>query len=62
MSPCVATIVRMYIGMRQKLDRKNASQTRGLAKGGSEVKPRRQEIFYWIHDKQKARYYFAQMR
>ena len=41
--------------------KRSASQTRGLSKGGSGVKPRGQEVFYWMHDKQKARYNFAQI-
>ena len=40
---------------------KDVSQTRGLSKDGSGAKPRRQEVFYWMHDKRKARYNFAQM-
>ena len=41
--------------------RKDASQTRGLSKDGSGAKPRGQEVFYWMHDKRRARYNFAQM-
>ena len=41
--------------------RKDASQTRGLSKDGSGAKPRGQEVFYWMRDKGKARYNFAQM-
>ena len=40
---------------------KDASQTRGLSKDGSGAKPRRQEVFYWMRDKQRARYNCAQM-
>jgi hypothetical protein len=42
------------MGYGQALDgKKNASQTRGLSKDGSEVEPHRQEVFYWMHEKHK---------
>ena len=30
---------------------KDASQTRGLSKGGNGTKPCEQEVFYWMHEK-----------
>ena len=58
----VVTVVKnLNIMGLKNTRRKDASQTRGLSKDGSGGKPRGQEVFYWMHDKRRARYNFAQM-